>query len=117
MRMSDGAYRTYVSTYVYFLIDGGLYLVEGGLYSETAMRKAKSENTVYSRHQGLKRASHLTKYTREQHLAGAGSMCLLFCLKQTRWGAGPGPQDREWCVLTWRIGVCLGERPTSLDGR
>ena len=54
---------------------------------------------------------------REQHLAGVGSMCLLFCLKQTRWGAGPGPQDREWCVLTWRIGVGLGEHPTSLDGR
>ena len=38
-------------------------------------------------------------------------MCLLFCLKQTRWGAGPGPVviDREWCVLTWRIGVGLEE--------
>ena len=56
---------------------------------------------------------------REQHLAGVGSMRLLFCLKQTRWGAGPGPVvvDREWCVLTWRIGIGLGERPTSLDGR
>ena len=38
-------------------------LIEGGLYSETTMREAKSENTVYSRHQGLKRASHLTKNT------------------------------------------------------
>ena len=43
--------------------------------------------------------------------------CVCCCLKQTRWGAGPGPQDREWCVLTWRIGVGLGEHPTSLDGR
>ena len=43
-------------------------------------------------------------------------MCLLFCLKHTRWGAGPGPVaiDREWCVLTWQISVGLGERPTSL---
>ena len=31
----------------------GLFLIEGGLYSETAMREAKSKNTVYSRHQGL----------------------------------------------------------------
>ena len=54
-----------------------------------------------------------------KHLAGVGLMCLLSCLKQTRWGAGPGPVviDREWCVLTWRIGVGLGERSTSLDGR
>ena len=27
-----------------------IFLIEGGLYSETAMRKAKSKNTVYSRH-------------------------------------------------------------------
>ena len=39
------------------------FLIEGGLYSETAMREAKSKNTVYSRHQGLQRASHLTKNT------------------------------------------------------
>ena len=32
-------------------VDG--FLIEGGLYSETAMREAKSKNTVYSRHQGL----------------------------------------------------------------
>ena len=25
-------------------------MIEGGLYSETAMREAKSKNTVYSRH-------------------------------------------------------------------
>ena len=31
----------------------GVFLIEGGLYSETAMREAKSKNTVYSRHQGL----------------------------------------------------------------
>ena len=30
-----------------------IYLIEGGLYSKTAMREAKSKNTVYSRHQGL----------------------------------------------------------------
>ena len=29
------------------------FLIEGRLYSETAMREAKSKNTVYSRHQGL----------------------------------------------------------------
>ena len=29
------------------------FSIEGGLYSETAMREAKSKNTVYSRHQGL----------------------------------------------------------------
>ena len=39
------------------------FLIEGGLYSETAMREAKSRNTVYSRHQGLMQARHLTKNT------------------------------------------------------
>ena len=39
------------------------FLIEGGLYSETALREAKSRNTVYSRHQVLKQASHLTKNT------------------------------------------------------
>ena len=34
-----------------------------GLYLETAMRKAKSKNTVYSNHQGLNRVSHQTKNT------------------------------------------------------
>ena len=33
--------------------DDVYFLIEGGLYSETAMREAKSKNTVYSRHQGL----------------------------------------------------------------
>ena len=39
-----------------------------GLYLETAMRKAKSKNTVYSKHQGLKRASQQTKNTRDSEL-------------------------------------------------
>ena len=43
-------------------------------------------------------------------------MCLLFCLRQTRWGAGPGPVviDREVVYSDMTIGVGLGERPTSL---
>ena len=44
-----------------------------GLYSETAMRKAKSKNTVYSRHQGLKRASHQTKNTNAWSRRHAGN--------------------------------------------
>ena len=38
-----------------------IFWIEGGLSLETAMRKAKSKNTVYSKHQGLKRANQQTK--------------------------------------------------------
>ena len=35
----------------------------GGLYFDTALRKARVGSAVYSRHQALKRASHQTKNT------------------------------------------------------
>ena len=46
-------------------------------------------------------------------------MCLLFCLRQTRWGAGPGPVaiDREVVysdMTDWRR---FGRAPDFSDGR
>ena len=38
--------------------DDFYFLIEGGLYSETAMREAKSKNTVYS-------LSNLVRYARD----------------------------------------------------
>ena len=44
------------------IITALMLLIDGGLYLKTAMRKAKSKNTVYStKHQGLKRANQQTK--------------------------------------------------------
>ena len=46
-------------------------------------------------------------------------MCLPFCLRQNRRGAGPGPVaiDREVVYSNMTDGVGLGERLTSLKGR
>jgi len=46
-------------------------------------------------------------------------MCLLFDLRQTRWGAGPGPVAIDWEVVysdmtDWRR---FGRAPDFSDGR
>jgi len=98
------------------------FLIAGGLYWETALRKTGGEVAVYAKRQKLKQADkHIpqakqnhdkTRFARES-LALTFGMVLTFCINSTRGRGGHKPP--RWIRMLRRLGKEMGE-PTPTTG-